>query len=359
METVLENVAEGLLDQGCDVSVLVAGSDSLDRSEVIIGPEKGRAGRLVRAAVLGNFNSQPLTFSLLSLLRREIESFAPDLVHIHLPNPLATAVWSLLAELRSGHMPALAVWHHADVTRQRMGGVLVRPMTRQFLGRARGICTSSRSLLANSVELAGLEDKVAVIPFGIRSHPWSGVKASRDGPFLFLGRLVPYKGLPVLIEAVRKVPEADLVIVGEGPVKEELEELVSAGNLERRVSMVGSLEQSDIVRLMSRARALVLPSIDSSETFGLVQLEAMASGVPVVATDLPTGVPEVGVDGETGLLVPPGDPDALAGALRKLLTDPDTVGRLGRNGSCRFQERFTRSTMIGQLVTWYETLLGR
>jgi glycosyltransferase involved in cell wall biosynthesis len=358
METVLENVAEGLLDRGCDVSVLVAGSEALDRAETIRGPDTAAQGRLNRAAVLGNYNSQPLTASLYSHLRREIEVHAPDVVHVHLPNPLAAAVWKLVAVGRRGRMPALAVWHHADVTRQKLSGRLIRPLTRSFLSEARGICTSSQTLLDHSVELAGHAGKVSVIPFGIRSRPWSQVDASRDGPFLFLGRLVPYKGLSVLIEAVGKVPEADLVIVGEGPLQEALRAQILTTGLEHRVSMVGRLEQNDIVRLMARARALVLPSIDSSETFGLVQLEAMAAGVPVVATNLPTGVREVGVDGETGLLVPPGDPGALADALRRLASDQVALDEMGRRARCRFNERFTRGRMMERLIPWYESLLG-
>lgn len=357
METVLENVAEGLLDRGNEVLVLVAGSDDLDRVESIHGPESGRRGRLVRAGVLANVNSQPLTVSLFSLLRREIETFAPDVVHLHLPNPLAAAVWQIARRSLLGRRPALAVWHHADVTRQKLGGRLVRPLTRSLLSGAAGICTSSKTLLEHSLELREHRAKVAVIPFGIRSHPWLEVKAVRNGPFLFLGRLVPYKGLPVLIEAVKRVPEADLVIVGEGPLQRELSNLIQAEGLEHRISMVGRLDQTDIVRLMSHARALVLPSIDSSETFGLVQLEAMAAGVPVIASDLPTGVREVGVDGQTGALVPPADPQALADALRRFSSDQAALDEMGRHARRRFKDLFTRGRMMERLIPWYESLV--
>jgi len=106
METVLQNVAEGLLEAGHEVSVVVAGPDSLDRTEIIDDPGSGRRGRLLRTAVLGHLHSQPLTASLPGMLRREMERFAPDVVHVHLPNPLAAAVWRIWTFGRGAARPA-------------------------------------------------------------------------------------------------------------------------------------------------------------------------------------------------------------------------------------------------------------
>lgn len=359
METVLQNLAEGLLDAGHEVTVLVAAADGLDTRETVYGPRTGARGRLVRCGALGRFNSQPLTASLYPLLRHEVARLEPDIVHVHLPNPLGAAVWRLPGSWRRPGGPVLAVWHHADVTRQKLGGRLVRPLLRRFLAAADGISVSSRNLAEGSTELAGLRDRVEVVPFGIEARPWIRIEARRDGPFLFLGRLVGYKGLHVLLEAMRRVPQADLVIVGEGPLEEDLREEIRGADLARRVSMVGRLEMPDLVRLMERARALVLPSIDTSETFGLVQLEAMAAAVPVIATDLPTGVREVCVPGRTGTLVRPGDVDGLAAALREFEADAGLRERLGQGGRERFRKEYTRERMIDQLVPWYERLMAR
>jgi rhamnosyl/mannosyltransferase len=146
--------------------------------------------------------------------------------------------------------------------------------------------------------------------------------------------------------------------VGEGPLEGALRDQVERRGLQERVAFVGTLDEDGIAARLAAARALVLPSVDASEAFGLVQLEAMGAGVPVIATDLPTGVPEVGVPGETGLLVPPGDRAALADALGKLQDDSGLARRLGQAGRKRFCASYTRERMIARLLPWYERILA-
>ena len=235
METVLRNLTEGLLDRSCEVTVLTAGDGPLDTVEVVTGPESGRPGRLVRAAVHGHVNSQPLTLSLMGLMRREIAGFEPDLIHLHLPNPLAAATWLGLKAVSSVNLPPLAVWYHADITRQRLGRMLVRPLIDACLEQAAGVSVSSETLAAGSPVLARWRDKVEVVPFGIDPSPWTSIEPTLDGPFLFVGRLVPYKGLKILLWALALVPGAQAVIVGEGPLEPKLrtwpQSLASRGGL--------------------------------------------------------------------------------------------------------------------------------
>jgi len=353
METALQNLAEGLLDAGCEVSVVTAGHSSVDSKERIQGPETGRSGTLVRAAVRGVINSQPLTPGLVGLLRREVALFQPDLIQMHLPNPLAAAAWLGLVATGMPDRPPLTVWYHADITRQKLGRRLLQPLVSACLAQAAGICVSSESLARNSPVLAAHRDKVAVVPFGIASRPWLDVDARVDGPFLFVGRLVPYKGVSVLFEAMAQVPAAQLVIVGDGPEKAALLAQGDRLGILERVSFAGTLDEAAIASCLTTARALVLPSVDASEAFGLVQLEAMGAGVPVIATDLPTGVPEVGRPEETGYIVPPGDSVALAGAMARLQADTALARRLGQAGRQRFCARFSREQMIARLLAWY------
>lgn len=352
METVLRHLAEGTAERGHRVHVLVAGAagDGTTRREV------GEGGvRVTRAMTWGELCSQPVTPTLGGLVRRALSVDRPDLVHLHLPNPLACAAWLFAAA--DGGTPPLAVWHHADIRRQRLGRRFAVPLQRRCLERATGVCVSSRGLAEHSAELGPVADRVRVVPFGLPPRPWSEIAPRRDGPFLFVGRLVPYKGLRVLVEAAARVPKARLVIVGDGPLRRDLARLVADRGLPGRVRLAGEVAEAGLVDLMSTARALVLPSLDASETFGLVQLEAMHAGLPVVASDLPTGVREVGVADVSHLFVPPGDVEALAAALARLGEDAALAARLGE-GARRRAAEFGRDRMIDRLLDWYGELLA-
>ncbi len=126
-----------------------------------------------------------------------------------------------------------------------------------------------------------------------------------------------------------------------------------------RVDWAGAADGAGLRRRLAVARALVLPSLDASETFGLVQLEAMAAGVPVIASDLPTGVREVADPGRSHLLVPPGDVGALAAALRTLAEDPGRARAMGLAARERQRTLFTRDAMIDHLLAWYAGLPAR
>ena len=252
----------------------------------------------------------------------------------------------------------MAVWHHADITRQRLGRVVVGPVVRRCLAMARGISVASTGLAENSADLAPFRDRVRVIPFGLPAAPWDQVQSDFSGPFLFIGRLVPYKGLEVLLRAIQLVPSAGLVLVGEGPLRATLAGLIRERGLQDRVRLAGRLEDAQVRELMAGCRGLVLPSLDRSETFGLVQLEAMAAGLPVIASDIPTGIRQVGVPDQTCLLAPAGDVPGLAAVLGRVMAEPELGPRLGRAGRERFQELFTRRVMIRNLLAWYEDLLA-
>ena len=123
-----------------------------------------------------------------------------------------------------------------------------------------------------------------------------------------------------------------------------------------KVCLLGGLSDDEITAHYHACDVFVLPSVANTEGFGLVQLEAMACGKPVVNTNLPTGVPYVSVDGETGITVPPGDSLAIAAAVNRLLGDPDLRRRLGENGRRRVENGFTRQRMVEKVLDLYRRL---
>lgn len=364
METALRHLTEGLLACGHEVRVLVAGNRYATRRDDL----PGAPGALIRARSIGVCSSQPITFALPSLLRRELALFQPHVVHLHLPNPLACLAWRLAtipprlphpAQDSAGARPALAVWHHADIVRQRVGGRLLAPLLRWCLTRADGVCAGTEAWKQTSTELSVCRERVRVIPYGIDLDPFLALEPRGDGPFLFIGRLVAYKGLRVLLDALAGLQEARLDIVGTGPQWEAISKRCEQADLRGRVRLLGDVPDEDLPAIMARCRALVLPSVDRSETFGLVLVEAMAAGLPLVTTNLPTGVRELNRPGETGWLVEPGDPAGLRRALASILADPDRAMALGRNGRREAVRSYARSRLADDLTVWYRDLLEK
>ncbi|MBI4751475.1 MAG: glycosyltransferase family 4 protein [Acidobacteria bacterium] len=176
----------------------------------------------------------------------------------------------------------------------------------------------------------------------------------------FAGRLVPEKGADVLIHAVAKVrqtiPEAQLILIGDGPERKHLEELTSTLGLSSTVEFHGHQPQPVINQTLGQVWVQVVPS-RWPEPLGLVAMEAMMRGRAVVASRC-GGLMEIVVEGETGLLVPPGNPDALAAALLQLLTHPSLARRFGSQGRKKALREFTDQVYIEQSLQLYEQLTG-
>ena len=340
MERVVQGLAEGAANLGHQVEVVAV--------ETI-----GRAGTSVRQR-----SSVTRAFSLAALGSQEI---APgyiaaawkraDIIHLHHPHPLA----DVACLLRAGRTPVV-VTQHAD-----SGRAVYRPAARLVLRRAAAIVVPSRAHLALSTELAGHESKVEVIPFGIDHGRWEMVPPPPPGApprAIFIGRLVPFKGLDVLLRALERVPDLRLDIVGSGPQGPRLRTLAQALAVSDRVRWYGEYPDEDLPRRMADADFLVLPSVTVEEMFGLVVLEAMAARRPVITTAVPSAVREVNVPGVTGLEVPLRDVPALAEALETLSRDAALRQRMGEAGRQRVLERFTQGAMAEQHVKLYERILG-
>jgi rhamnosyl/mannosyltransferase len=257
--------------------------------------------------------------------------------------------------------------YHSDIVRQRFLGAAYRPLLRRVLERVDRIIVGSPPMIANSETLAPYADKCRVVPFGIeteRFEPTAAVLARaaelrgghRRPVVLFVGRLIYYKGADVLVRAMADV-DADLVMVGAGPLQAELESTAAALGMADRVTIVPPVVDDELAAWYRAADVFCLPSVARSEAYGLVQLEAHASGTPVVSTNLPTGVPWVNVDGETGLVVPPSDAPALAAALRTLLADGPLRARMGAHARERALTTFGVQAMVDGTLAVYDEVL--
>jgi rhamnosyl/mannosyltransferase len=286
----------------------------------------------------------------------------PDVLHVHLPNPVAAA-----ACLGSGYRGPLVVTYHSDVVRQRLLNHIYNPLVHRLLDRCSGIIVSSPNYLFSSPVLGRHADRCRIIPLGIRSEefsapdpPAAGHEWERRSPRIILGvgRLVYYKGFECLVRAMESV-DARLVLVGDGPLRKPLERIAAGLGILHKVEFAGNVSHSELVALYHAAAIFVLPSVARSEAFGIVQLEAMAAGKPVINTSLQSGVPFVSRHEETGLTVAPGHAMAMATAINRLLGDPAACSAFGAAARARVQRLFHVRQMAQKTLQLYEAVTGQ
>jgi glycosyltransferase involved in cell wall biosynthesis len=369
------------------------------------------------AACHGHLLYAPVSPAFLSLLKRSLAQFRPDLLHLHLPN---TSAFFALLSPAARRLPWVVHWH-ADIpldTRRRMLRVaygLYRPWERAMLKRAGAIIATSESYRDSSPALAPWLGKTHVIPLGIAdlasisSGERSGVSEHRENSalssaraqpsfsptasagtqseetarkdslsapgspstaissrlsVLAVGRLSYFKGIDILLRAIAAVPNANLLIVGDGECRAALERLTIDLGIAGRVRFAGRIDMDErgaqtLQAAYANADVFCLPSTERAESFGLVLLEAMRARLPVIASAIPgSGVGYVVRDGETGLLIAPGDAGALAQALRRLSGDAALRMRLGNAGAQRWRDEFTLDRAADRTLKLYRRVLA-
>lgn len=330
------------------VTVIVANSVRSSESSVVDGVLVIRVPRIATIA------SMPICPGLAMAIRR----CPSDLVHLHMPHPAAA-----LALLLSGHTGKVVITHHADTLGRRYLRYLSDPFVRAVMRRASRIIVTSKRYLESSTELRPFVHKCCVVPLGIdvkdfRCRDRSTIQSVRnqfgDRLVLAVGRLVPYKGFDVLIRAMRDV-DAKLILIGSGPQFQTIERLIKSEGAQEKITMLGRVE--DIRPFFEAASVFVLPSLTRAEAFGLVQIEAMAAGVPVINTNIDSGVPEVSIDGLTGLTVPPHNWTSLAKAMRLLLDRRDLREQFGQSAKIRANSEYTSDIMAERIEAIYEDVL--
>ena len=357
IENHIRLLARGLHAQGVDARVLATNTGTATLRQTIDGVPVTKTGR--QAHIL----STPISLSYFAELRKQ--TAMADLVHLHAPYPPAE-----LAQLILGRAKPTVISYHSDIVRQRRTGKIYAPLLRKVLQRAALVAASSPAYIASSPFLRDVQEKCRVIHYGIETERFEETGQVRDDAqrlrsqhgglplLLFIGRLRHYKGVDVLIRAMRRI-EAHLLIIGTGPMQEAWQDLAREENLADKVFFLGDGSEKESLAARYAADLFVLPSTNRAEALGIVQLEAMACGLPVVCTELGTGTSYVNRDGETGLVVSPNDPRALAAAINKLLGDSAMRARMGAAGRKRVRKAFTFQTMINATISFYQEALNQ
>jgi rhamnosyl/mannosyltransferase len=339
--------------RGMDVAVL-APSRSMRRRE-----ERAEGFRIVRVPEFGRYASVPLCPTAPFELRR----LRPDLVHLHFPNPMGD-----ITQLLGAASIPFVITYHADIIKQKLFLPLYRPVMKLLFKKTRRIIFSAAENLNSFSGQFGHGDKCAVVPFGVevealnlRDGEEAEVAALRrelgEGIALFVGAARYYKGLDVLLSAMPAV-KGRLIVAGRDTDGASLKRMANDLGVGDKVVFCGEVIPSRLRILMNAADIFVLPSIDRCETFGVAQLEAMACSKPVVSTDLATGVRSVNRNGITGLVVPPGEPDALANSLNRLLSDPGLRAEFGDAARRRVEQEFSVDGMVSKTLEIYCEILG-
>ena len=354
--------------QGHLVTVLVTNPAPFPRSlftyqtqEVV--PGSGML-KVIRTARLVTVASTPISPAQMWWQRR----LHADVVHLHFPYPpgeVANYLW--------GQGRATVVTYHSDVIRQQRILQLYRPLLHRILSKVDAIVATSEAYIRSSPFLQTHRSKVRVIPLGIdvtpfRHIPSTTIQAVRhqyaaphpEWPVvLFVGRLRYYKGVDVLLRAVTHLPRTWVWIVGRGPMEAAWRQLVQSLGLQQQVKFLGDVDEKTLPALYAAADVFVLPAVSRAEAWGLVLVEAMAAGIPVISTELGTGTSEVNVDGETGYVVPPGDVPALVRALQTILSDPLRREQMGQRARKRAFQYFDITRVAQQVDQLYMELLNR
>lgn len=353
VETIARTLAEGLCKEGIKSTVLCFGEGP--EEEIIFGV------RVLRVRPVFSVGSAPLSPEYF----RFFKELAPtaDIIHIHSPNPAGELSWLLAPKYLRRTLPSLCTYQ-SDPVRPRLFVPSYLALLRAFLARCSRIAVSSPPLLRSSKALCHVQERCSVIPLGVKTERFTRCGEINEAvsrirkPFgLFVGRMVYYKGLDTLLRAIRSLPDISLLLVGDGPLRPDLEKMARSLEISKRVHFLPHVDETAYPSIFQGADFFVLPSAFPSEAFGLSMVEAMASGLSVISTELGTGTSYVNIHGETGLVVPPGNPEALGEAIQKLCANPNLASRMGKNAGLRATSLFEEGEMIRSYAKAYAELL--
>ena len=355
VERVMYDLTVGLSQRGIKCDMLCATATGRGSHLVHVSPES----TIACCRTWLKLKATTIAPSLVNLMRRKCNDY--DIVHIHHPDPMASTALYL-----SGFKGRVVLHWHADILKQQHLLKLYEPLQSWLIRRADVILGTTPVYLQESRFLTHVQHKTRCLPIGIdpigeSPRPVSELReAYSNRRIVFtLGRLVDYKGFTYLIDAARYLPDDVVVLIGgTGPLHDRLQQQIEHYRLEDKVKLIGFIPDEELPYYYHGCDLFCLSSVQKTEAFGIVQIEAMSCGKPVVATTIPgSGTAWVNAHGESGLNVPPADGLALAEAINTILSDSETYARFSRQARERFERIFTRERMIEGCLAVYEELL--
>jgi len=349
-------LAKRLRAEGVGAQVLVTNTDTHTLHETIDGVPVTKTGRQI------NVSSAPISLQFFSEVWRQ--SRQVDLIHLHAPYPPGE-----MAQLLVGGGKPFVMTYHSDIVRQKVLGTAYAPLLRLVLQRAALITVSNPMYIESSAFLQRVRSQCRIIHYGIEIARFQKTPQVEAGAqtlrrrfagrplLLFLGHLRHYKGVDVLVRAMQGV-DAHLLVIGSGPMQAAWQQLTRDEGLADRITFLGEIPDQEALAARYAADIFILPSTNRAESLGIVQLEAMACGLPVICTELGTGTSYVNQHGKTGLVVPPNSAEALARAINCLLADPKLRAQMGAAGLRRVQQEFSAEAMVRQTISCYQEALG-
>ncbi|WP_447643060.1 MULTISPECIES: glycosyltransferase [Chitinophagaceae] len=357
VEKVMYDFCDGLSNRGIRSDFLGVNADAKTTNTVKINDHF----TVYAMSYIRKVASTYLSLSMITQLRKIKDQY--DIIHIHHPDPMVC-----LALYLSGYRGIVICHWHSDIVRQKTILKFYKPLQTWMLKRSSIIAGTSPVYLDYSPFLQPYKNKLVLVPIGIPPVNTSvndvtveKIKSLANGRKIVfsLGRLIYYKGYQYLIEAAKYLNENICVIIGgKGPLREEFEETIRMNGLESKVFLMGRIEEEDLPAYFSGCDLFCLPSTERSEAFGIVQVEAMAYGKPLVATRIEgSGVSWVNEENVSGLNANIEDAKDLADKINTILGNDALTKRLGMGALKRYEGNFTQKKMVDLIVPLYEQIL--
>ena len=354
VEKVAYDLMSGLSEQNVYCDMMCAATNGESRTISV-----NEHAKVICCHTLAKIAATMISPAMIFALKKVQDQY--DIIHVHHPDPMAC-----LALLLSGYKGKVVLHWHSDIQKQRILLRLYSPLQKWLIRRADKIVGTSPVYLSESPFLQKVQHKTECLPIGVdpMCPDAAGVRKIKDRykgkKIIFsLGRLVTYKGYEFLIAATKYLKDNYMILIGgTGALREKLQEEINSMHLHGKVKLLGHVSDEELPSYYGACDVFCLSSVQKTEAFGIVQIEAMSCGKPVVATKIPhSGVSWVNAHEESGINVVPGDAYALAKAIEGIAENGAAYDRYSEGALNRYQKLFTKEKMIAKCKELYDGLM--